>query len=88
MNEKYGNRSRIGMLISMEHDNLKQVRMDIDKDQYTRKINARHCSEFNKRHIEMKHKGKQAKTVRFPSTIDVNEEAKIRKLQAAQRVIY
>ena len=46
---KHGNRSKVGHLISMEiPDGYQQHRMILDKDKYTRRVNAREASEYNR----------------------------------------
>jgi len=51
VNEKYGNRSNVGHLISMNNTDPKGKRLTLDKDIFVRKVRTRNCSEFNQSEI-------------------------------------
>ena len=53
--QKYGNRSKVGMLISMDHTDRMKERFDLDKDELLRKVHTRQCSEFNRSMLVTQH---------------------------------
>ena len=47
---KHGNRSKVGVLIKMDHpeDSFQLNKLILDKDKYLRRVKQREASEFNK----------------------------------------
>ena len=73
--ENHGNRSKVGMLIQMNHPDPLKLRLALDKDNYIRRIHQKDASDYNLSVISSKASSMGATArARFQGPTLINEE--------------
>ena len=90
--ENHGNRSKVGMLISMHHPDPLKLRLALDREAYIRKIQTKDASDYNLGVISNKSSSVGASArARFQGPTLINEEHHeqgVGNVAAAHRTIY